>query len=117
MSAVRADGLGGPRVLVVSRGEIEIDRFRKHRYDHMVVVHARDDGSLDERVQPPFARALVTGDTTDPAHVRAAADYAVARLEEGGVVEFVDPTGGAEQGLAAVQAALPHLDVSVHSSS
>lgn len=113
MSAARPHGLRGPRVLVVANGPVDLDRFRKRRYDRLVVVHAREDGTFDERVQPSFARALIAGDTTDAAYVRAAADFATARLESGGRIEFVDPAGDPAAALVSIATALPHLDVSV----
>ncbi|VXB53959.1 hypothetical protein [Aeromicrobium sp. 9AM] len=113
MSGVHPDGLGGPRTLVVASSPVELDDFRKRRYDQMVVVHARADGTFDPRVLPPFQRALVFADAADATAIRVAADYAAGRLGAGGIIEFVDPANNPEAAVGTIAAALPHMEVTV----
>ncbi len=113
MSGVHPDGLGGVRTLVVASSPVELDGFRKRRYDQMVVVHARADGTFDPRVPPPFERALVFADPADATAIRMAADYAAARLGAGGMIEFVDPANNPEAAVDTIAAALPHMEVTV----
>ncbi len=113
MSGVHPDGLAGPRVLVVANSPVELDAFRKRRYDRIVVVHARADGSFDPRVQAPFDRAIIFADPADAAAVRTAADYAAALLGADGIIEFVDLANTPDATVSTLAAALPHMEVTV----
>ena len=113
MSGVHPDGLGGPRVLVVASSPIELDAFRRRRYDRLVVVHARADGTFDPRVQAPFERAIVFAEPTAPDAVRVAADYAAARLGADGIIEFVDHANNPDDVVSPIAAALPHMEVTI----
>ena len=113
MSGVHPYGLGGPRVLVVASSPVELDAFRRRRYDRLVVVHAQADGTFDPRVQAPFERALVFADPAAVDVVRVAADYAAVRLGAGGIIEFVDPANNPDAAVSTIAAALPHMEVTV----
>lgn len=114
MASVLSPALGGPRLLVLATGPVEIDHLRRLGFTEIAVTRQGPDGSYDDRIEGPFDHAIVTAPRIGGPTIRVAMTYAFERLAHNGVVQLIAPDG-MEDAHHAVAAALPDMIVEISS--